>query len=1116
MYALCMFPQMHHLIIRTCQLIVLLAWLLPPVMLVAAPVPDIQDPNAVTGRWLIKVADGVDPRSLAASAGAQYIRPLEGVRGYHRIQFLEQLQAGPDIDLTDQLARRLQAQSQILKFEKEELIVRYPKVFSPADPLFPEQWHHENTGQTGGLRNADIQVRPVWDQGYFGSGVVVGVIDTGIEYDHPDLIANWYAGKGYDYNDNDADPSPVGYDDRHGTSVAGITLADTNSIGGLGIAPAAKLVPLRLIAGPFSPGTEAEALSYQKDLVDIYNNSWGPSDDRGVHYAEINTVTIDALRDNVQFGRGGLGNIYVWAAGNGGLNRDNSNYDGYNALPYTISVGAVGQDDIKTGYSEPGANLLVVAPSGGRGSGITTTDNTGLSGYSSTDYFDNFSGTSAAAPMVSGVVALMLDARPDLNWRDVQQILAKTATPVDFSGEKWSRNAANLWVSHDYGFGRVNADAAVALAKNWVSLGAMQTATANNYANQYLQQGQEYMRQVSISSTMEVQFARVKLVLSHSNWGDIRVELESPSGMRSVLAVPHTNANTPGEPGTWTYLSTHFLGEPATGTWRLYVTDASSGGTGTWSSWTLELLGRNKPTFGNRDPSGDDLVRQSVEYPIEIDVFDGMSDADGDAVHILSIQQPRFGSISDLGGGRFAYTMGETKDGTDVFSVLFADGMGGVFRRMIRILDPRPICRADLYPVQRGATINLPVLSNDYDPDGDPLRIVDMFGQDRDYLSVTNGNTVAVTTNGQTPAVLNLHYTVTDDSDGIDSNWVTLVVQDSPDIAINFDGEDDYLMLPKTNQLQMSDKFTFEAWIYPESYGEYVTGFGRICDRDTFVFFLNGLDHSFYNDRSLVLYMQTSGGSYAINTGANTIKLNQWQHVAVSYDSFSSSPVKMYIDGQAVSVYYPSEVSSARPTAPISDNTPWPLYIGESDSGSRAFRGKMSEIRIWDRVQSSFSISSNYQRRMTGDEFGLKLYLPFTETLEPYAISTGSYKGTLEIYEAQRMPFNLASVDLRSNLEITAAFGQGWVEDKTLGLLNGNFYPWLYHESLRWFYFPWHTDATDYWMYFQSNNWGWMSTSESSFPWFNRKSDEQWLWFDERTAQPALFYDPMSSGWITY
>ena len=337
----------------------------------------------------------------------------------------------------------------------------------PSDPLLNSQWHLINTGQEVGnpdwqqifaVPGEDINVAPVWNQNIFGNGVVVGVYELGqFEKTHPDLQAN-------------TDPllSFFGAGDitqiDHATSVAGLIGAVANNgRGGTGVAPGVTLVPMA--------GVNLADLGFRFALdngIDIVNNSWGFSGARQL-FPMTQAETL-ALRDAITFGRNGLGTIFVFASGNdasadydqGFPNGiwDTAAYEGYQNSRYTISVTGVDHDGFYnnfdgtiTAYPEMSTSVLVAAPTGshsyniaddsGIGSGIVTTDITGEGGFNrqgflfdvglgrdflaDTDYTSRFNGTSASAPIVSGVIALMLEANPNLSWRDVQEILVRSA-----------------------------------------------------------------------------------------------------------------------------------------------------------------------------------------------------------------------------------------------------------------------------------------------------------------------------------------------------------------------------------------------------------------------------------------------------------------------------------------------------------------------------------------------------------------------------------------------------------------------------------------------------------------------------------------------------------------
>ena len=147
----------------------------------------------------------------------------------------------------------------------------------------------------------------------------------------------------------------------------------------------------------------------------------------------------------------------------------------------------------------------------------------------------------------------------------------------------------------------------------------------------------------------------------------------------------------------------------------------------------------------------------------------------------------------------------------------------------------------------------------------------------------------------------------------------------------------------------------------------------------------------------------------------------------------------------------------------------------------------------------------------------MQLYLPLTQTLEPVAYSTGAYSGSLEIYEAQRMPFNLPwDLEFLSYYTATADLGNGWWYDRTIGWIYGDNFPWIYSFRYGWIYTGHEAGSNDLQLFFESNDWGWMLTSESLFPWFNRPSDGKWLWYLDGTYNPVNFYDPQSTGWLDY
>ena len=237
--------------------------------------------------------------------------------------------------------------------------------FDPNDTLFSNQWHLENTGQSSGTSGEDANITAVWDN-YNGSGIVISIVDDAIQTDHPDLITNWNATVSYDWCDGDSDPNPQDSDDNHGTSVAGVAAATgNNNLDVTGAAFGATLSGQRAIAcGALNDATLSQILKYYNDIIDIYSHSWGFTNYLYRSVGPLTTASLSLVND-IQNGRGGLGNIIVFAAGNGLLDGSNSNYKDLQNSRYTIAVSAIDHNGVQSYYSEPGANILLAAFSNG-------------------------------------------------------------------------------------------------------------------------------------------------------------------------------------------------------------------------------------------------------------------------------------------------------------------------------------------------------------------------------------------------------------------------------------------------------------------------------------------------------------------------------------------------------------------------------------------------------------------------------------------------------------------------------------------------------------------------------------------------------------------------------
>lgn len=561
---------------------------------------------------VLELAPGTDARALAAGIGARYDGELPYAPGSHRFHLASgyaALTAAGDLRGTPGV--------QAVRPQIARLRVR---TALPDDPLFAQQWHLRNTGQNESPEGLDLNVEGAWDT-VRGRGVVIGIVDDGALESHPDLAPNFDHALGYDFRDGDNDPSPDlvtpdaqepengPREDAHGTLVAGIAAArGFNGIGGTGVAPEATLANLRLIGDYLTDLQEAEAIAHRQDVIAVKNNSWGPRDN-GAALAGPDGLARAALETATREGRGGRGTIFVWAAGNGGREDDNANKNGYANSIYTIAVGALNDRGKRAEYSEIGANLLVTAPVGHRrGHGSLTSDLPGddglnIAGYqndlSDPSYTNNFFGTSASTPMVSGVAALMLEANPNLGWRDVQEILVRTAVQVDPVAPSWFTNAAGFPFSDEYGAGLVDATAAVTLARSWTNLGPLRS-TARNLDLEDLEglpdAGEPaWERSFDFSAVdLRVEQVTVSVFVDHPARGELRFELESPSGTVSRLVTPNDDDSR----GylDWTFSSVQFWGESAQGQWKLRIADDTAEQVGKLWQATVTVFGTETGT----------------------------------------------------------------------------------------------------------------------------------------------------------------------------------------------------------------------------------------------------------------------------------------------------------------------------------------------------------------------------------------------------------------------------------------------------------------------------------------------------------------------------------------
>jgi subtilisin-like proprotein convertase family protein len=539
--------------------------------------------------------------------------------------------------------------------------------------LFKYQWHLQNNGQpvfgdTLPVRGVDLDMGGLHTWGVRGKGVIVGVIDSGLEIRHEDLKDNVVPGGSKNFVDGSNDPTPIKGSEAaaHGTAVAGIIAAvGWNGKGVRGVAPEARLKGFNVLSEDFPPpqlgdenAGEQQNINtryswgdgFESKDVDVFNNSWGSE---GPGYPSVALAEVRSWERLMASTRKGKGGIYLKAAGNefADYQSDGKNIctdprtkklqlscisastDPINSYIGVITVASVNASGVRSSYSNAGSSLWVSGLGGEYGlqkaylppkakqfppvyfePAIVTTDLSGCDRGknqndqpynalatsrskidSSCNYTATMNGTSAAAPTVAGVAALMLGVNPNLTQRDVKYILASTARQIDAAQPKaiyegfvvdpgWITNAAGHHFSNWYGFGLVDAMAAVKMAGSFKSLPPMrdsgwQFSDSGDVKIQGARSPEPAELGVTIDQKFKVEAVQFSFRTTHKTPSNLMAVLISPSGTKSYVQTPFS-ALEPLEASDMGFevslaASNAFLDESAQGTWKLQVIDVA-------------------------------------------------------------------------------------------------------------------------------------------------------------------------------------------------------------------------------------------------------------------------------------------------------------------------------------------------------------------------------------------------------------------------------------------------------------------------------------------------------------------------------------------------------------
>ena len=493
-------------------------------------------------------------------------------------------------------------------FRNERVELCHPELirWRSSKAAAPQQWHLQSTVVSGNPINEHANVVSAWALSE-GAGTTIAIIDDGVDVAHDEfqgagkIVAPYDATRGVD------DGRPVGGNDNHGTACAGVACANGHH-GASGVAPRSRLMPIRLMSGLGSIA-EAEAFHHAaQNGADVISCSWGPTDGtwwdpndplhaRVVPLPDSTRLAIDWAVDN---GRNGLGCVIAWAAGNGNESVDN---DGYASYDRVMAVAACSDRGRRSVYSDMGGAIWCAFPSSDFTSpeltpGIWTTDRSGAQGYNpgiptpngddDGHYAQDFGGTSSACPGTAGVAALVIARNPQLRWDEVHAVIAESCDKIDVADGNYDVDGH----SASYGFGRVNARAAVDLAlpptPDYVAYHeARSEVDIRDQATSRLK--------VSVGDDKVIQSIAVHVDIEHTWIGDLVIKVRPPTGSGAPTVTLHDREGGSaqnlirGFDSASTPALDDYLGQKLPGVWTLEVRDHADRDQGRIRRFGLEI-----------------------------------------------------------------------------------------------------------------------------------------------------------------------------------------------------------------------------------------------------------------------------------------------------------------------------------------------------------------------------------------------------------------------------------------------------------------------------------------------------------------------------------------------
>ena len=585
--------------------------------------------NEITIQWS-ETSDKATRNALIQQYGLREIKPVDTLPHTWVYQLTENAPENPI-----KIANRLMASPAVVVAEPNLIIPSQP-MYRPRDGFYSQQWYLNHNGGNTLATGSHIDAERAWDMTRGDRSIVVAVADDAMDLNHPDFQGLGKIVAPKDFKGQDFIPQPEGLVENHGTSCAGVAIAEENGSGIVGVAPGCSLMPVRT-TGFLDDNSIEQLFDWCASRgAAVISCSWGPA---AVNFP-LSLRQNAALTKAATQGRQGKGCVIVFASGNANRPINDTVYEqgwpnnvisgntrwlaGFPVHPNVIAVSACSSLSKKAIYSNWGKEIAVCAPSNNAppgiwlqqtgfiptppavtsstpGLGVFTTDRVGGAGYGTGDFTGTFGGTSSACPIVAGVAALVLSANPNLTAAQVKQILISNTdkiTDLDpdpqfgFRKGTYDSSGHSQW----FGYGKVNAYKAVLAAvrsrptpvsvSRWIQRQNYVSATISDYDSRGISSS------IYVSETNPLRDIQVTIDIDHSFLGDIQVNLISPNnktillqnrslGRQTRLQHTYTSSERP--------LLKDLVNVSIKGVWKLQVIDYALGNTGTLRGWVLTL-----------------------------------------------------------------------------------------------------------------------------------------------------------------------------------------------------------------------------------------------------------------------------------------------------------------------------------------------------------------------------------------------------------------------------------------------------------------------------------------------------------------------------------------------